>query len=280
MEPVKVTIYTDPGCPFGFNAQRQELQLRWHYGHALDITPTMIVLSERSAGWDEVPFTPEMIAANVQRLRAQYGMPMRTDPPDRMAATIDACRAFVAARIFAPDRAEALLRALRRRAFSDGMALDDPETLRVAAGEAAIEFADLEERMATPQVEAGLRFDMQATRSPLPEALALKHRLSKSGDAYRYSTASAVFESDGHRQVLTGFQPFAVYENAMANVAPFVERRPAPEGVAEILEWAPYPLATAEVAELRGIDREAAREELEAAGARFVPAADDGYWER
>ena len=24
---MKVTLYTDPGCPFGFNAQRQELQL-------------------------------------------------------------------------------------------------------------------------------------------------------------------------------------------------------------------------------------------------------------
>jgi hypothetical protein len=32
MERVKVTIYTDPGCPFGFNAQRQETQLAWHHG--------------------------------------------------------------------------------------------------------------------------------------------------------------------------------------------------------------------------------------------------------
>jgi hypothetical protein len=31
MESVSVTIYTDPGCPFGFNAQRQEAQLLWHY---------------------------------------------------------------------------------------------------------------------------------------------------------------------------------------------------------------------------------------------------------
>jgi hypothetical protein len=29
MERVNVTIYTDPGCPFGFNAQRQEAQLAW-----------------------------------------------------------------------------------------------------------------------------------------------------------------------------------------------------------------------------------------------------------
>jgi hypothetical protein len=31
MKCVRVTIYTDPGCPFGFRAQRQETQLTWHY---------------------------------------------------------------------------------------------------------------------------------------------------------------------------------------------------------------------------------------------------------
>jgi hypothetical protein len=35
MECINVTIYTDPGCPFGFNAQRQEAQLLWHYGWLL-----------------------------------------------------------------------------------------------------------------------------------------------------------------------------------------------------------------------------------------------------
>jgi hypothetical protein len=45
MECVNVTIYTDPGCRFGFNAQRQEAQLLWHYGTGLDITHRMIVLT-------------------------------------------------------------------------------------------------------------------------------------------------------------------------------------------------------------------------------------------
>ncbi|MDQ5834827.1 MAG: hypothetical protein M3550_17535 [Actinomycetota bacterium] len=43
---MKVTLYTDPACPFGSNAQRQELQLMWHYGHAADVERRMIVLSE------------------------------------------------------------------------------------------------------------------------------------------------------------------------------------------------------------------------------------------
>ena len=35
---------------------------------------------------------------------------------------------------------------------------------------------------------------------------------------------------------------------------------------------------TAEIAELRGVSIDAARSELEAAGATMEPAANDGYW--
>jgi hypothetical protein len=128
------------------------------------------------------------------------------------------------------------------------------------------------------QVERVLREDMAATRAPLPEALALAHRLSRSDGGLRYSTASAVFERGDRRVVMPGFQPFAVYEVAVANVGPEIERRPPPETVEEILSWAPYPLATAEVAELRGIGIEQARDELQRAGAKLAAAAGDGYW--
>jgi len=119
---------------------------------------------------------------------------------------------------------------------------------------------------------------MAATRDPLPEALTLPHRLSKSDGGLRYSTSSAVFEHEDRRVVAAGFQPFAVYEVAMASVAPHIERRDAPETVEAILAWAPYALATAEVAELRGIEIDQARGELERARARFTPSANDGYW--
>jgi predicted DsbA family dithiol-disulfide isomerase len=279
MDAVKVTIYTDPGCPFGFNAQRQEGQLLWHYGHGLEITRRMIVLSEKSASFEERGLTREMVRANVERLRSLYGMPMlTTEPPDRLAATIDACRAYVGARLHEPERASLLLRALRRLAFSDGRPLDQVETLHAAARGAGIPEARLDEWLTDEAVETALREDMAATRAPLPEALALAHRLSKSDGGLRYSTASAVFERDGRRVVMPGFQPFAVYEVAMANVAPDLERRPPPETVAEVLSWAPYALATAEVAELRGISIEDARAELERSGARLEPVANDGYW--
>jgi predicted DsbA family dithiol-disulfide isomerase len=278
MERVKVTIYTDPGCPFGFNAQRQEAQLAWHYGHGLDITRRMIVLSEKSTSYEERGLSRDMIARNSERLRSTYGMPMRTEPAERMAATIDACRAYVGARRGDPSRADLLLRALRRRAFSEGRALDDPGTISEAGSEVGIGTDALEAWMADEKVEAALREDMAATRSPAPEALALSHRLSKSDGGWRYSTGSAVFERGERRVVMPGFQPFAVYEVAVANVAPDLERRPSPQSVEDVLSWASYPLATAEVAELLGVSLEEAREQLKSAGAEYDAAAGDGYW--
>jgi predicted DsbA family dithiol-disulfide isomerase len=278
MGRVKVTIYTDPGCPFGFNAQRQEAQLVWHYGHGLDITRRMIVLTDKSSSYEERGLSREMVARNSERLRSTYGMPMRTEPPERMSATIDACRAYVGARLGDPARADLLLRALRRRAFSEGRALDDPDTITEAGSEVGIGAEALQAWMADDKVEAALREDMAATRAPVPEALALSHRLSKSDGGWRYSTGSAVFERGERRVVMPGFQPFAVYEVAMANVAPDLKRRPSPRSVEDVLSWASYPLATAEIAELRGVGLEAAREELDGAGAELDPAAGDGYW--
>jgi len=278
MERVKVTIYTDPGCPFGFNAQRQELQLLWHYGERLDVTRMMIVLTEKSSSYEERGLKPEMVVANAKRLRASYGMPMLTEPRDRLAATIQACRAYVGARVHGDARADLLLRALRRRAFSLGQALDELETIYGAGQDSGIAPEELDSWLADEFVERALREDMAATRAPLPEALALPQRLSRSDGGLRYSTASAVFERDDRRVVMPGFQPFAVYEVAVANVAADVERRPPPQSVEEVLAWAPYPLATAEVAELRGIGLDQAREELQRAGAKLVPAAGDGYW--
>jgi hypothetical protein len=238
----------------------------------------MIVLTEKSSSFEELGLSREMVAGNAKRLRSSYGMPMRTEPPDRLAATIQACRVYVGARLHEPGRADLLLRALRRRAFSDAQPLDELDTIHGAGADAGVAPDTLDAWLADEQVESALRKDMAATRAPLPEALALAHRLSRANGGLRYSTASAVFEHGDRRVVMPGFQPFEVYEVAVANVGPEIERRPPPETVEEILSWAPYPLATAEVAELRGIGIDQARDELQRAGAKLAAAAGDGYW--
>jgi predicted DsbA family dithiol-disulfide isomerase len=277
---IKVTIYTDPGCPFGFNAQRQEAQLLWHYGDGLDITRRMIVLTENSSAFEERGLTREMVAARSKRLRAAYGMPMLVEPGDRLPATKPACKVYVGARIHDSARADLLLRCTRRRAFSDGEPVDELDTLNAAGADAGIASETLEGWLADDQVETSLRDDMTAARSPLPEALALAHRLSRNDSGLRYSTASMVFERGSRRVVVPGFQPFAAYEVAVANVAPDLTRRRPPDAVQEVLEWAPYPLATAEVAELRQVSLDQARQELQQTDAEFTAAAGDGYWSR
>ena len=42
---VPVHYFTDPGCPFAFSAERQRLQLHWHYDTQLQIETRMIVLA-------------------------------------------------------------------------------------------------------------------------------------------------------------------------------------------------------------------------------------------
>src|SRR3954467_1366051 len=144
MRNVTVTIYTDPGCPFGFNAQRQELQLAWHYGNGADINRVMIGLIEESSSFEDRGMTREMLAANAQRLRSLYSMPMLTDAQDHLAATIQACRAYVGARMHDPQHADLLLRHLRRRAFSEGQPLDEPATVHGAGADAGIDAASLD----------------------------------------------------------------------------------------------------------------------------------------
>jgi hypothetical protein len=59
-----------------------------------------------------------------------------------------------------------------------------------------------------------------------------------------------VFERDGARADVGGFQPFESYDNALANLAPELERRAAPADPAEALAAFPHGLTTAELAEV------------------------------
>lgn len=271
-------MFTDPGCPFGYAAQREVARLLWHYGDDIDLVARMIVLSEESRSYEEAGLAPEMIAANTVRLAEESGLPMSLEPKPYLAATADACRAFIGAERDEPERAGALMRALRRRAFACNEPLDRRETLDAAAADAGVSADRIDRWLADDGVERRLREDMRLTRDPAPEALAMRHRLSPAGEGLRYSTASAIFAGPGGEIVAAGAQPFAVWEIAMANVAPDVVRREEAASVEEVLGWAPYPLATAEVAALRGIEREEARRELLGAGAEFDAWAGDGFW--
>jgi hypothetical protein len=191
-----------------------------------------------------------------------------------MMATVHACRAVVAARLRAPDRERALLRRLRIRAMAGEM-IDEPAVIALCAREAGIEPMMLFRAEADdPAVEVALREDMAAARAPSAAALALEHKLAPGP---RYTCPSYEIERAGGdgwpRFDVPGFQPVEVYEAAIANLAPELERRRTPDSVHEVLEWAGEPLAAAEVATICGIDRNDAEMELQSVG-----SVNGGWW--
>jgi 2-hydroxychromene-2-carboxylate isomerase len=260
-----VELFTDPACPFAFSAEPVRLRLRWHYGDELRWTTRMIVLTRE-------PGEAEKLAEGAPGLQRRHGMPIDPRPAPRPASSEPACRAVVAARLHAPERMEALLRALRVRVMQAGL-LDDPALLDAAAAGAGLDPPALAGWCATEEVGAALEADAAAARDPSPAARALDHKLGGPRSRRRYTAPSYVIGG----VAVPGFNPVEVYETAIAHCAPDLPRRPKPESVGALLEWAGEPLATAEVALVMGMEIDEARTALRPV-ARWQPAGADGYW--
>jgi predicted DsbA family dithiol-disulfide isomerase len=263
--PVTIEMFTDPACPFAFSAEPIRQRLRWYYGDGLRWKVRMIVLTRE-------PGEAEKLAEGAPGLQRQYGMPIDPAPYPRPVSSEPACRAVVAARRHAPDRAQALLRGLRVRVMQRGL-LDDPALIAAAATDAGLDPDALANWCQTDAVRADLEADIAAARRPSPAARTLDHKLGGPAAQRRYTAPSYLV--DGF--VIPGFQPVETYETAIANQAPYLSRRPPPTSVTELLQWAPEPLATAEAALIMQTDIDSVRAQL-ARVARFAPAGADGYW--
>jgi 2-hydroxychromene-2-carboxylate isomerase len=266
-----ITLFTDPACPFAFSAEPARMRLRWHYGDGLEWRTRMIILTREKG-------EAEKLAQGAPGLQRKFGMPIDPAPYPRPASSEPACRAVVAARLNAPEREDALLRALRIRTMAGGL-LDDPRLIDVAAADAGIDPAELARWVAREETGAALEADAAAARSPAPAARALDHKLGGPPGQRRYTAPSYEFGDPARTIVVPGFTPVEAYEVAIANLAPELERRPAPADVGELLDWAPYPLATAEVMAITGLGAPAARAALAAAG-EAIPSGADFFWRR
>jgi predicted DsbA family dithiol-disulfide isomerase len=276
MTKIQIAHYTDPACPWAFSAEPARYRLRWHYGDALEWRHRMIVLSENPAEYERRGFTPERLAAGAATIQRRFGMPIDPAPRPRIPVSVHACRAVVAARLHAPAAEEPLLRALRVRAMAGGL-LDDPRLLAAAADDAGLDATQLDAWTRDDAVEAALRDDMRAARSPSAAARALDHKLAGPPEERRYTAPSYELACGDRTFSVPGFNAVEAYEAAVGNLAPELERRPKPETVDEVLAWAGEPLATAEVALLVQREADVVRAEL-ARVARPLPAGADMYW--
>jgi predicted DsbA family dithiol-disulfide isomerase len=278
MAVVRITEFTDPGCPWAYSAEPFRRRLDWLYGEDLVWEVRMVGLAASPEEYERKGFSTAAMAAGFRRIAHEHGMPIDTRERPRMAATVPACRAVVAARREAPDRMRPLLRRLRVRTFR-GELLDEPETIHGAARDAGIDPDDLERWIADPATDEALREDMAAARAPMPAARVLDERLANWSGGRRYTCPSYEIErvADGVRIAVPGFQPFQVYDVITANLLPGVRRADPPSSAEEILRWTGTPLASKEVAVVRDVSLEDAREELgRVAEEEHVGA--DGFW--
>ena len=276
MQRVKVTEFTDPGCPFAFSAEPARWRILWRYGDHLDWSRHMVVLSHSPEDFTDRGYDTPQLAAGMRNLQRLHRMPIDARERPRMVATEPACLAVVATRLHAPVLEPVILRELRVLAMA-GHLLDEPATLERAATASGIVADDLLAWMATPEVEAELEADMAIARAPSLAAFVLSARLARTETGHRYTCPSYAFDAECGRFEVPGFRPVEAYEVVLANMAPELPLRETPTDVAEVLTWAATPLATAEIAAVCRMEFEHAREDLARVGA-LNPVGGDGYW--
>src|SRR3954453_22847227 len=159
MADVCITEYTDPGCPWAYSAEPFRRRLNWLYGDRLEWRVRLVGLAESPDEDVDRGFTPERQSQSFATIVREHGMPIDTSLRPRMAATLPACRAVVAARLHAPGRERELLGRLRVLCVA-GELLDEEATIAGAARGAGLDPSRLVEWMAGDDVEAMLRADM------------------------------------------------------------------------------------------------------------------------
>jgi protein-disulfide isomerase-like protein with CxxC motif len=286
---IRVTHFTDPGCPWAYSALPAHTTLRWRYGDQLRWTLVMIGLTEDAGQYAARGYTPTRSAIRYGHFR-RFGMPFQITPKPRLSATSPACRAIVATRLASPELEDAALRALQFAQFTTTGTLDDPDTLRsTLAGVPGLNADDIVGRLDDADVMGAYETDRARARVAAGSPTEFQGRAANTDGAVRYTAPSLIFEGPNGRMLEAGgFQPIEAYDVVIANLDPSLERRPSPEDPLEVLRAFPYPLTTAEIAavmtEHLGVPDPAAVEAklIAATGegrANRRPAGDGSLWE-
>lgn len=288
MEPVKVTLYNDAGCPWGYSANPAFRVLEWRYEAQLDWRLVLIGLTEHAQQYVDRGYTPLRSAEGYARRYRRFGMPVAPEPRGRVVGTGRACRAVVAARLQAPGSEWAAFRALQFAWFTTTLLLDEDDGIAQALGGVpGLDVDTLIGLIDLPEVEEAYQRDHAEARSAAGSPAELQGKTATTDGPVRFTAPSVVLEHAGRRLVAGGWQTIEAYDVLVANLIPDGERRGVPDDPLALLEHFPGGLTTQEVAQLltRGNDAPD-RTEAEAAMLRLVAGGsatrtqlgDDALW--
>jgi 2-hydroxychromene-2-carboxylate isomerase len=286
---IDVTLFNDPGCPWGYSESPALAVLRWRYGEQLGWRLVTIGLAESAARYEQAGYSPTRMVQGHIRFRERYGMPFALVPRQRVLATGPACRAIVATRLLDPARELAVLRALQLAWFNTTLLLDEPAGIAQAlAGVAGLDAQAIVAALEDPGVVEAYEADKRETREAEGGPTHFQGKARQTDGPVRYSAPSVVFKAGERRLEAGGFQKVEAYDVLVANLDPTLAREPAPADPLPALERFPDGLVTQEVAAIMAEgneppDRAAAERalvELVGAGsARRTALGDDALWQ-
>ncbi len=288
------TLFTDPGCPWGYSANPDLTVLRWRYGQALRWKVVLIGLAETGERYVKAGYTPERMVAGYPGYRRRFGMPFAVEPAEpreRVTGTGRACRAVVAARLQDPELEWAALRALQFAWFTTNALLDDDA--QIAAALEPVEGLDVPALIASlggQAVEDAYQIDRAHSRTAAGGATEYQGKSANTDGAERFTAPSVVFTTGTGRTLEAGgFQSLAVYDACIANLDRTLPRRGPAGSALEVVQAFSEGVTTFEVAAvlaepLTEPDRAGAQAQLEALAAdgavRRTPLGDDALWKR
>ncbi len=291
MAPLRITHFTDPGCPWAWSASPHFAVLRWRYGDQLEWRHVMIGLTEERGQYESRGYTGERMATGYRSFRSR-GMPFATAPRDHVHGTGPMCRVVVAARLHAPEREWAVLRALQFAQFTTTLDLEEPSAQREAlAWLPGLDADALVAAAADPTTEDAYQADRREARTAAGGATEFQGKEATTPEGeLRYTAPSLVFTSaDGRTLEAGGFQSTEAYDVCIANLDTSLARRaPATaEQAGDVLAAFGEGLTTAEVAAVMAPsntppDLDAAEDALIAAAsggrAKRLPFGHDALW--
>jgi protein-disulfide isomerase-like protein with CxxC motif len=294
MAKIDLTLFNDPGCPWGYSESPALAVLRWRYGSQLQWRLVTIGLAESTERYEQAGYTPSRMTAGHIMFRGRYGMPFAMTPRPRVLATARACRAIVATRLLDPGRELAVLRALQLAWFNTTLLLDEDQDIAQALQSVSgLDVETIVGALDNSRVSEAYENDKRETREAEGGPTHFQGKARQTDGPVRYSAPSLVFRvgdpaNGGRRLEAGGFQTIEAYDVLIANLDPTLEREPAPESPLVALQRFPEGLVTQEVAAIMAAGNDppdragAERALIELAGAgqaRRTPIGDDALWQ-